>query len=73
MNAALKHVASIEFGVLSSKIVSDSVGRQCIALKIGEQDHCFTITQALLLREILDVALRSMAKVTQMPTTQENP
>lgn len=64
MDSSLKHLATIEFGALSSKIVCDPVGRQCVSLRIGDRDVCFTITQALLVREMLDVALRSMAKVT---------
>jgi hypothetical protein len=65
MDSALKLLATIEFGALSSKIVSDPSGRRCIAIMVGEREICFTITQALLMREMLDVALRSMANVVQ--------
>lgn len=65
----LKHIATIEFGNLSSRILTDVQGRRCISLPIGGRDVCFTITQALMVREMLDAGLRALAHVKQVHDT----
>lgn len=60
----LKELMKIDMGALSSRIVSDTMGRRCIAFTLSGHDHCITINEALQVREMLDIALRSMPNVT---------
>jgi hypothetical protein len=71
VDSELKHLGSIKLGHLSAKIVCDSQGRKCIGLQIAERDVLFTVTQALLIREMLDLALRALAQFDPAPSLGE--
>ena len=60
--SSLKPVATLDLGSLSANIVTDPQGRKCVQMPIGDSTYCFTISQALLFREMLDLALRAMAE-----------
>lgn len=70
MDSEFKLLATIELGTLSSRIVQDTLGRRCLLIPIGEREVLFTITHALMVREILDVGLRSMAQIELAPQPQ---
>ena len=60
----LKQLGTLELGTLGAQIVEDAEGRKCIALMIGDREICFTITQAMLIRQMLDAGIQTMLKYT---------
>lgn len=73
MEPELKELGIIELGALRARIVVDHEGRECIAVPIGMREVCFTVTQALLVRELLDRALEGMARLTYRTPSKEQP
>lgn len=67
MTQPLKQLGTLRLGALTALLVEDPQGRQCVALTLGDRPVCFTITQALLTREILDQAIQAMAQYTAAP------
>lgn len=67
MDRQLKQVGRLELGALSANIVIDPQGRQCVEMPIGDGVYCFTITQALMFREMLDLALATLGRFVREP------
>ncbi len=62
----LQHIATIDLSGVAARIVKDPQGRQCVSLRLGNHDVCFTVQQALLVREILDASIRAMTHFTHI-------
>ncbi len=57
MQRGVKHLETIELGAMSAEIGLDPVGRRCLCIRLSDHDHCLSISQVLLLRELLDAAM----------------
>ena len=62
MAIALKELGTLRLGHLTARLVEDPQGRQCVAIPLANREVCFTLTHALLVREILDQAIHAMTK-----------
>jgi len=69
--SSLKPLGTITLGALSANIVIDPQGRKCVEMPIGDNTYCFPVSQALMFREMLDLALRAMANYT--PHKEDEP
>ncbi len=59
----LKLLSTIEFGNLQAEVLVDPIGRRCLRLPIGEKGVIFTISMALMTREMLDIGIRAIAEI----------
>lgn len=67
----VKVLGVLELSTLQAKVVEDPQGRKCIAMTIGEKDVCFTVTQALLIRQMLDAGINAMLKYQELAQGEE--
>lgn len=58
----LQHRGTIELGNLRARIVEDAQGRQCAAIMLGNKELLFTISQLLMMRELLDASLKALTR-----------
>ncbi len=70
MQAGVKLLETIELGGVNAEIGLDPVGRRCLCINFGDRDHCLSISQVLMLREVLDAA---MPRLVQYVPAQGDP
>jgi hypothetical protein len=62
MDVELKHIGTVELGLMQARLVTDHQGRKCIGIPISGTEVLFTVTQALLTRELIDAGIRFLVQ-----------
>ncbi len=72
MQAELKTLGRIVLGGTEAVIGRDAVGRHCVSIKLNGEPVIFTVSHALVTRELLDRALSVMTRFEEeVPSISE--
>ncbi len=72
MDAQLKTLGRVVLGGTEAVIGRDNVGRHCVAIQLNGEPVIFTVSHALVIRELLDRSLAVMTRFEEeVPTISQ--